>query len=282
VRQAAGTPLPFDAAADLAVASNGDLLVADPANHRICRIERASGRVITIAGTGGEGFDSEARQAAQSPLRRPEAIAVDRNGDLYIADTLNNRVRLVSQETGLIRTVAGTGEANAPVGPAEAGAHNLDDGPHGHGDGGAATEAYLDAPTGVAVAGNGDIYIADTGHDRVRRVEAATGVISTVAAIDAPTGLALRATDAGVIVYAIDSRARVVRSIAPDGAVETVATPESVRWPTRLAYQRSGWLYVKDASPTGVTIVPVPLPARIDVAAAPAPRKGVPNGKGPV
>ena len=262
VRQAIGTPLPFDAAADLAVASNGDLLVADPANHRVCRIDRASGRVITIAGTGGEGFDSEARQAAQSPLRRPEAIAVDRNGDLYIADTLNNRIRLVSQETGLIRTVAGTGEPDAPA----------DAAPGEFGDGGAATEAYLDGPTGVAVADNGDIYIADTGHDRVRRVDSATGTIATVAAIEAPTGLALRATDSGILIYVIDSRERVVRSIAPDGTVGTVATPEAVRAPTRLTY-RAGWLYVKDASPAGVTMVPVPPPARIDLAAVPRPRK---------
>ncbi|MGE0444197.1 MAG: glycosyltransferase [Vicinamibacterales bacterium] len=261
-RQMVGTPLPFDAAADLAMASNGDLLVADPANHRICRIERTTGRVVTIAGTGGEGFDSEARQAAQSPLRRPEAIAVDRRGDLFIADTRNNRIRLVSQDTGLISTVAGTGEPN---GPAEAGAHV--------GDGGPATDAYLDAPAGVAIADNGDIYLADTGHDRVRRVDAATGIITTVAAIDAPTGLTLRPTDAGLVVYVIDSRARAVRSIAPDGTVSTVATPDVVRAPTRLAYHRSGWLYVKDASPTGITVVAVPLPEPIELAVVPSRRK---------
>jgi DNA-binding beta-propeller fold protein YncE len=250
-QQLVGTSFPFDAAADIALDTNGDLFVADPMNHRICRIDRPTGKVTTVAGTGGEGYDSEAKQAAQSPLRRPEAIAVSRNGDLYIADTLNNRVRVVSQLTGLIRTVAGEGEAGGPLG-----------------DGGPAVDAHLDTPAGIAVAGNGDIYIADTGHNRIRKVDAITGVITTRAKVTAPTGLVLVPVGARLFVYAIDSRNGEIRVIDPDGGVSTLAQSKRLVKPTRLAYSSTGWLYVKDESPTGVTAIPVPNPAHVELATA--------------
>lgn len=237
--QVLDAPLPFDAAADIALAPDGDLLVADPTNHRVCRIDRM-GRVITVAGTGGEGFDSEERQAAQSPLRHPEAIAVDRQGNLYIADTRNHRIRMVDA-LGLIHTIAGTGEASGPT----------------LGDGGPAVEAYLDSPTGVAVAPNGDVYISDTGHNRVRKVEARTGIVTTVAAVDAPAGIALAAARNRVVVYVVDSRNGVVKVIQPGGSLTTLGAPR-LQSPTRLAYHPSGWLYVKDTSPSGVTAVAAP------------------------
>jgi sugar lactone lactonase YvrE len=198
------------------------------------------GRVITVAGTGGEGFDSQARQAAQSPLRHPEAIAVDRQGNLYIADTRNHRIRMVDG-LGLIHTIAGTGEPSGPT----------------LGDGGPAVEAYLDSPTGVAVAPNGDVYISDTGHNRVRKVEARTGIVTTVAAVDAPAGITLAAARNRVVVYVVDSRNGVVKVIQPGGSLTTLGAPR-LQSPTRLAYHPSGWLYVKDTSPGGVTAVAAP------------------------
>ena len=262
LQQFVGTPVRFDAAADIALASSGDLFVADPMNHRSCLIEHSSSKVTTIAGTGGEGFDSEAKQAAQSPLRRPEAIAVGRSGDLYIADTLNNRVRVVSQLTGLIKTIAGDGEPSGRT----------------LGDGGPAIEAHLDAPSGIAVAPNGDLYISDTGHNRVRRVDAVTGIISTRAVVDAPTGLALVSVGSGTTVYVIDSRDGSIDAIGPDGIVSTFGARGRFVSPTRLAYHSSGWLYVKDSSPTGVTVVPLPSPSRVELAAVrrrTGPRKAV-------
>ena len=112
------------------------------------------------------GSTAIGKQAAQAALNGPSGLAVARNGDLYIADTLNNRVRLVEQATGMIRTIAGTGTPGDP---------NL------VGDGGPAVAAHLLNPVGVALAPNGDVYIADTGHNRIRRVAAATGIITTVA-----------------------------------------------------------------------------------------------------
>jgi hypothetical protein len=85
--QASAAGLAFASPADVAVASNGDLFVADPANHRICRIDPASGKIITIAGYGLAGFDGDDVQATQTALNRPNAVAVAANGDLYVADT---------------------------------------------------------------------------------------------------------------------------------------------------------------------------------------------------
>src|SRR5204863_2515791 len=99
-------------------------------------------------------------------LNAPSALAVSQAGDLYIADSANHRVRVVAQATGLIRTIAGDGTPGMP---------------DRIGDGGPAITAHLDRPSGVAVAPNGDVFIADTGHHRIRRVDAATGRIWTVA-----------------------------------------------------------------------------------------------------
>ncbi len=126
-----GVPVPFDGAADIVLAVDGDYFVADSRNNRICRIDRPSGRTITIAGSGAGGFDGDRKQAAQAALNGPSGLAVARNGDLYIADTLNHRVRLVEQATGMIRTIAGTGTPGDP---------NL------VGDGGPAVAAHLLEP----------------------------------------------------------------------------------------------------------------------------------------
>ena len=147
-RRLVGVPVPFDGAADIVLAVDGDYFVADSRNNRICRIDRPTGRTITIAGSGAGGFDGDKKQAAQASLNGPSGLAVARNGDLYIADTLNNRVRVVEQATGMIRTIAGTGSAGDPS---------------FIGDGGPAVAAHLLNPVGVALAPNGDVYIADTG-----------------------------------------------------------------------------------------------------------------------
>ncbi len=89
-----------------------------------------------------------------------------RNGDLYVVDTLNHRVRVVEQATGLIKTIAGDGHAG------DIGAI---------GDGGPATVAHLSHPGDLAVAPNGHLYVADTGHNRIRRVGVTSGIITTVA-----------------------------------------------------------------------------------------------------
>ena len=250
--------LPFDSPADVAVALNGDIYVADAQNERICRIDRVTGKITTVAGNGAAAFDGDQKQATQAALNSPNGLAIARNGDLYIADTLNNRIRLVNQATGLIRTIAGDGQAG------EGG---------DIGDGGPATRAHLDSPTDVIVAPNGDLYIADMAHSRVRRVEVRTGIITTVAgdgtwghagdggpavraSLSGPAGLALVGIGRQVTLYIADYYNGSIRVVNPQGVISTLGAPKQFPTPSRLAYRPGGWLYV--ASDTGaVTAVNV-------------------------
>ncbi len=254
--------LAFTSAAGAAIAANGDLYVADAENHRICRIERVSGKIITVAGDGSPGgFDGDDVQATQTALNRPNAVAVARNGDLYVADTLNHRVRLITQATGLIRTIAGDGN------PGEADTV---------GDGGPSTAAHLNRPTDVALAPNGDLYIADMGHNRVRVVDAKTGVITTVAGDGrfgrrGDGGLAVAASLGGPAGLVLVNEGRQVRLfiaeyfngrvlvVDPHGIVSTVGEPGRFTAPSRLAYRAGGWLYVAsdDGSVTAFNVAKV-------------------------
>jgi len=107
------------------------------------------------SGDGGPGKDAR--------LRAPRGVALSANGDLYIADTGNHAIRRLAAATGILTTVAGTGAAGFS------------------GDGGAAVLAGLDAPEGLGVGPSGDLYIADTGNRRIRRLEVGSGTITTIA-----------------------------------------------------------------------------------------------------
>ena len=141
----------------------GNIFIADLGNQRIRRVDVDTGAITTVAGTGQEGFGGDGGPATEARLANPSGVAVDAAGNLYIADWDNHRIRRVDAVSGLISTVAGAGENGAG------------------GDGGPATRAQLSSPRGVAVDDDGNFYIADTGSDRILRVDAATGIISTVA-----------------------------------------------------------------------------------------------------
>jgi len=274
--QMATAAVEFRDAADVTFAANGDVYVADASNHRICRIDRATGKITTIAGDGSAGFDGDGGQAAQAALDSPVALAVARNGDLYIADTGNNRVRLLSAATGVITTVVGGGVA----------------GDGSIGDGGPALRATLERPGGIALTPGGDLYISDTGHHLVRRVDARSGIISTIAGdgtvglrtddgaairapLIAPMGLALVPAGTGTVLYVADQGSGVVRLIRADGTISTLATGKRFVRPSRLAYHPLGWLLVKDASADGLTAVRVPVRPSFELAVRrrAAPRK---------
>ena len=138
----------------------GNLYIADIYNHRIRKVD-AAGVISTVAGDGTDGFGGDGGPATAAQLYWPAGVALDGAGNLFIADNWNHRIRKVDA-AGVISTVAGAGRSGYS------------------GDGGPAVEARLRFPVGVALDGAGNLYIADTGNERIRKVDAA-GVISTVA-----------------------------------------------------------------------------------------------------
>jgi sugar lactone lactonase YvrE len=202
----------------IAIDAAGNVYIADAGANRIRKVSTTN-TVTTVAGPGStDGNLGDGGPAVSATLSQPARVAVDSSGNLYIADAGHNRIRKVSPD-GIIRTVAGNGLANAALG-----------------DGGAATSASLSAPGGVAVDVAGNIYISDTGHNRIRKVTPA-GIISTVAgngageysgdgglatiaAIWGPTDLAL---DAAGNIYFGDYFNNRVREITADGNINTIA-----------------------------------------------------------
>jgi uncharacterized protein (TIGR03437 family) len=137
----------------IAVGSTGNLYIVEfPGSIS----EVSNGVINTVAGNGTPGFSGDAGPAISAELNQPMGVAVDSSGDIFIADYLNDRVRKVTD--GIIETAAGGG---------------------GVGDNGPATKAQLDAPEGIAIDSNGNLYIADSGSNRVREI--ARGYISTAA-----------------------------------------------------------------------------------------------------
>jgi sugar lactone lactonase YvrE len=274
----------LDTPEGVCLASDGDLVVADSHNDRVRRIDKPTGIITTIAGSGDNGFDGDDKVATEAALNTPNAVACAPNGDIYIADTLNYRVRMIDAKTGLIHTVAGdgtTGEGDEI------------------GDGGPAVAAHLFMPSDVALAPNGDVYIADMHHNRVRKVDAKTQIISTIAGdgtwgesgdngpatlanLAGPAGIALGVEPNGALtVYIADYYNGLVRAVGPDGIMRNISSEGKAAFgaPTRVAFDsKSGWLYVNDASTDNVIAFNIPKTARPQLTPGPrfaAPRRSV-------
>lgn len=224
---------PFGVATDRA----GNLFVADAgAASRIRRIA-PDGRVVTFAGSRSGFADGPAAVAA---FDTPSALAIDRHGNLYVADTGNNAIRKLAPD-GSVSTLAGGGEPGYRDGVGRA--------------------ARFDGPVGVAVDAAGDVYVADTYNDRIRRIKP-DGTVTTVAGSGAPghmdgSGAAARFDTPSAIVagkdgllYVADTGNDAIRRIDKAGAVSTLAPPPDARllWhPAALALTHDGYLYVGGA-----------------------------------
>jgi sugar lactone lactonase YvrE len=155
----AGLNQPFDVALD----RQGNLYFSEADNHCVRRVERGSGIITTVAGTGKAGYSGDGGPATKAELHSPYGITLDTANNLYIVDRLNACVRVVEAATGIIRTLAGTGQ------------------PGYAGDGGPAGRAQLQEPNDITLDGQGQVYIADVRDHRVRVVDPTTGIITTFA-----------------------------------------------------------------------------------------------------
>ncbi len=319
----------------VAVGSDGAVYISDTDNHRIRRVA-PDGLISTFAGTGEAGFAGDGRSASQARLRAPRGLAVGPDGSLFVADTGNHRIRVIDR-AGVIRTVAGVGEAgfagdgssamaamlSEPAGLAvgadgtvfiaDSGNHRIRRVAAGRietiaglgllgygGDGGPAGRALLRFPKGVALDGAGNLYVADTGNNRVRRI-APDGRIATLmgtgqrgrtgdggpaanATLSIPRGVA-----AGLAgeVYVTDTGNNVLRRVGANGVAATItgvgrASQESAGGPSTVArlhqpFQsaigQNGSLLIADARnhrvvalEPGWTVVPSQdMPSSVDV-----------------
>ena len=208
---------------DVAVGPDGSLYIADRDNNRIRRVT-PDGTISTVAGSGdggwwASGFSGDGGPATSAQLRYPEGVAVGQDGTLYIADSRNHRIRMVTPD-GIISTIAGDGTQGF------------------FGDGDLATEAGLALPSDIVIGPDGSLYVADTWNNRIRRFTVG-GTVSTVAGngsifywivddnvpatqspVRLPQGVAV--ADDGTL-YIADSYNHRIRKVTPDGIISTIA-----------------------------------------------------------
>jgi trimeric autotransporter adhesin len=216
------TSAAFNSPYGMAIDRMGTVYIADSRNHRIRRVS-PSGYIVTFAGTGTAGAAGNNGSATSAQLNNPYACAVDDAGNVFIADASNNRIQKVNT-SGFISTVAGTGVAGIS------------------GDGGLAVFAKLNFPTGIALDAQNNMYISDTSNSRIRKVVAATGIISTIAGIGNQTGgrgfsgenrpatsatlnlpYAVAVDANGMNVYIADTYNNRIRKINASGIISTIA-----------------------------------------------------------
>jgi sugar lactone lactonase YvrE len=253
----AATDVALYGVAGLAVDNAGNLYMAEFYANLVRKVG-PDGTITTVAGNGGSGFGGDGGRAVKATLQKPSAVVLDSNGDIYIADSFNNRIRRVEAATGLISTFAGLGK----------------DRPDGTiGDGGPATDAVLNGPFALWID-RGNLYVTEDGYNgnRIRRISLATRTITTIAGpadgtsgdvgdggpaaaakFNGPQGLAV---DSAGNIYISDTYNNRVRRIdaltgnidtylgggtkADDAAEGAAAREASIQYPEALAFDKDG------------------------------------------
>jgi uncharacterized protein (TIGR03437 family) len=236
----------------VAVDSLGRIFIADTDNSRVRRVD-PGGNIATIAGNGNASYFGDGLQARSASVNHPEGVAVDSAGNVYVADTLDNAIRKITTD-GVITTVAGFGT------------------PGFSGDGGPATKAALDHPRGVAVDAAGNIYIADTGNNRVRKVDFLGNITTVADRLSGPRGVAVDRN--GVLYIADTGHNQVLRDnviIAGNGACcysgdGDFATAARLNGPAGISVDAAGSVYVADAGNNAVRVLR-PVSANIGLTA---------------
>lgn len=243
----------------LAVDANGNLFFCDRNNHRIRKLD-ANGTITTVAGNGMEGDSGDGGQATSAQLNTPQGVAVDANGNIYISDWQNNKIKKVSTN-GIITTIAGTGEYGFS------------------GDGAIGSDAKLKSPAGIAVDAMGNVFFCDRNNYRVRKIDA-NGIITTIAgkggfqpfsgdgglAIDAemwePQGISI---DGSGNIFIVDRNNHRIRKVITNGIINTIVgtgstgffgggfngdgllgTDTELRSPSNVAVDNSGNVLITD------------------------------------
>ena len=247
----------------IAVDAAGNQFIADASNNVIRKID-PTGVISTVVGTGLSGPLGDNGPALSATLSQPRGVALNAAGDIFISDTLDQRVRKVDHVTHAITTIAGTGTAGFS------------------GDGSSGTNAQINLPQAVVVDGTGNVYIAEYGNDRVRKVTpggvittfagnglngyGGDGGAATAAKLNHPRGLAV---DAGGNVLIADSGNNRVRKVTPGGVISTVAgngvagiggdngaaISAELNYPAGLAVDGPGGVYIADTHNQSIRLV---------------------------
>jgi DNA-binding beta-propeller fold protein YncE len=151
--------------AALAVSDAGVLYIADQSNNRVRAVDLVTGVIRTVAGTGAAVYNGDGAAAIETALAGPSGLALASDGTLFIADTFNGRIRAVDPVTGLIRTVAGDGGEYRYQGPDEP------------------PSSSLSRPSGIALDGEGNLYVTDSDNHLVRRWDRITGRVERIAGV---------------------------------------------------------------------------------------------------
>jgi len=208
----------------VAVDASGNVFIADAGNNVVRKITASTGVITRIAGkaNGSPGHSGDGGLAIDAELNNPYDVAVDQAGNVYIADSQNQTIRKITVATGIITTIAGKWPTTSGY----------------TGDGGPATSATFHAPQGVTVDGSGNVYVVDVGSHVVRKITAATGIITTLAGTGSygytgdggPAtsaqlyGPSRVAVDAASDVYIADQGSHVIRKVnASTGIISTLA-----------------------------------------------------------
>jgi sugar lactone lactonase YvrE len=247
--------------AAVAVDVAGNLYIADFGHQRVRKVTASTGTITTLAGNGNWAYSGDGGPATSAQLASPMGVAVDASGNVYIADMDNQRIRKVTASTGIITTFAGNGTRGFS------------------GDGALAIDAELSSPAGVAVDVAGNLYIADLFNNRIRKVTASTGIITTIAgiggfgfsgdggpAIDAELGMltypAGITVDAAGNLYIADTYNQRIRMVtASTGIITTIAgngilgysgdggsaTSAEMQYPESVAVNSGCYVFIVDS-----------------------------------
>ena len=250
----------------VSVGPDGALYICETTTHVVRRLDLGTGRISTVAGTGRKGYSGDGGPATAATLNEPYEVRFDTHGNMFFVEMRNNIVRRVDARSGIISTIAGSGEQGFS------------------GDGGPATKAKLSRPHSIALDGSNNLYICDIGNHRIRRVDPMTGLIETFAGTGAkkptPDGAPVSGTPLngprtldfdgmhslylalreGNAVYRIDLKSQTLHHLAGTGRKGYTghggpAKKAELSGPKGIAIARNGDVYLADTESHTIRVI---------------------------